>query len=94
MSLLLIVFTFVNIYDRIGIKVNIIKRESITKFSKRSIDMPYTVEEGGRLNNYAKEPKMYVAREATQTEKRNYIIVAALGVALIGGLIALAAIVS
>ena len=56
--------------------------------------MPYTVEEGGRLNNYAKEPKMYVAQEMTQTEKRNYIILSALGFALIGGLIALAAIVS
>ena len=56
--------------------------------------MPYTVEEGGRLNNYAKEPKMYVAQEPTQTEKRNYIIISALGFALIGALIALAAIVS
>lgn len=55
--------------------------------------MPYTVEEGGRLNNYAKEPKMYVA-ETTTNQNRNYIIVGGVGIALIGGLIAVAAIVS
>jgi len=36
--------------------------------------MPYTTEEGGRLNNFAVEPKVYAAEPPTQTQKRNYII--------------------
>lgn len=35
--------------------------------------MPYTEEEGGLLNNFAKEPKIYEAEPPTATEKRNYI---------------------
>ncbi len=56
--------------------------------------MPYTVEEGGRLNNYAKEPRMYVAQEPTGNEKRNYIILSIVGISLIGSLIAVAVVVS
>ena len=40
--------------------------------------MPYTEEEGGRLNNFAREPKVYQAEPPSNTQKRNYII---LGVA-------------
>ena len=36
--------------------------------------MPYTTEEGGRLNNFAVEPKVYKAEAPTNTEKRNYLI--------------------
>lgn len=56
--------------------------------------MPYTVEDGGRLNNYAKEPKMYLAEEPTKNEKRNYIILGILAMSLVGGLIAVAVTVS
>ena len=56
--------------------------------------MPYTVEDGGRLNNFAKEPKMYVAEAPTKKQQRNYIILGVLGVVLIGGLIGVAVTVS
>lgn len=47
----------------------------------------YTTEEGGRLNNFAVEPKMYQAEPPTKTQQRNYIILGALGAVLVGGLI-------
>ncbi|MDJ0715945.1 MAG: ssl1498 family light-harvesting-like protein [Prochloraceae cyanobacterium] len=56
--------------------------------------MTTTVEDGGRLNNYAREPKMYVAEEPTTSQKRNYIIGAVLGTLVIGGVITVAVIVS
>ncbi len=52
--------------------------------------MPYTEEEGGILNNFAREPKMYTADEPDQTEKRNYTILGVLGFLLVGGIIAVA----
>jgi hypothetical protein len=52
--------------------------------------MPYTEEEGGRLNNFAREPKMYTADEPTSTEKRNYLIFGALAFLLVGGVMAVA----
>jgi hypothetical protein len=36
--------------------------------------MRYTVEDGGRLNNFAVEPKMYAAEPPTNAQKRNYIL--------------------
>ena len=36
--------------------------------------MPYTTEEGGRLNNFAQEPKIYQAEPPSQVQKRNYIL--------------------
>lgn len=36
--------------------------------------MRYTTEDGGRLNNFAIEPKMYQAEPPTQAQKRNYFI--------------------
>lgn len=56
--------------------------------------MPYTTEEGGRLNNFASEPKMYQAEPPTTSEKRNYLIMGALGSALVVGLIALTTVIS
>lgn len=56
--------------------------------------MPYTTEEGGRLNNYASEPKMYEAEPPTAEEKRNYIILGAVGSALVVGLVALTTVIS
>jgi hypothetical protein len=52
--------------------------------------MPYTEEEGGLLNNFAREPKMYQAEAPTKGEKRNYIILGILGFLLVGGLMAVA----
>jgi len=56
--------------------------------------MPYTVEEGGRLNNFASEPKVYEAEPPTASQKRNYIILAAVATVLIGSLVSIAASVS
>lgn len=52
--------------------------------------MRYTVEDGGRLNNFAVEPKMYQAEPPTATQKRNYIVLGALGFALVAGLFVVA----
>lgn len=49
--------------------------------------MPYTVEEGGRLNNFAKEPKIYQAEAPTNTQKRNYIVLGVLSATLLSGLV-------
>ncbi|MDF5708565.1 MAG: ssl1498 family light-harvesting-like protein [Nostoc sp. S4] len=56
--------------------------------------MPYTTEEGGRLNNFAKEPKIYQAEPATEGQKRTYIFVGIAAAALVGGLISVAFLVS
>ena len=52
--------------------------------------MPYTEEEGGRLNNFAREPQMYTAEEPDSTEKRNYAILGVLAFLLLGGVMAVA----
>jgi hypothetical protein len=52
--------------------------------------MPYIEEEGGRLNNYAIEPKVYRAKPPTKTQQRNYIILGILALLLVGGLMAVA----
>jgi hypothetical protein len=49
--------------------------------------MPYTTEEGGRLNNFAKEPKLYTAEPPTSTQQRNYAIMGVAAILLVGGLI-------
>ncbi|MEM8613997.1 MAG: ssl1498 family light-harvesting-like protein [Cyanobacteria bacterium P01_H01_bin.105] len=56
--------------------------------------MPTTTEEGGLLNNFASEPKMYEAEPPSQTEKRNYVILGVLGAALVVSLLAVTAVVS
>ena len=52
--------------------------------------MPYTTEEGGRLNNFAREPQMYQAEEPTKNEKRNYLIFGVLAFMFVGGVLAVA----
>lgn len=52
--------------------------------------MPYTTEEGGRLNNFAAEPKMYTAEPPTKSEKRNFLILGVVGAVVISGSIAVA----
>lgn len=56
--------------------------------------MPYTTEEGGRLNNFATEPKMYEAEPPSATQKRNYLILGGLALALVSGLLVVAVSVS
>ena len=48
--------------------------------------MPYTKEDGGRLNNFAVEPKVYKAQPPTKTEQRNYIILGLTALLLVSGL--------
>lgn len=48
--------------------------------------MPYTTEEGGRLNNFAKEPKIYQAEPPTKAQKQTYIILGVAALTLVGGL--------
>ena len=52
--------------------------------------MPYTTEEGGRLNNFAREPKVYEAEPPSASQQRNYIILGVGAIFLIGGLLAVA----
>jgi hypothetical protein len=49
--------------------------------------MPYTTEEGGRLNNFAAEPKLYHAEPPTNAQKRNYILLGIAAVTLVSGLV-------
>jgi hypothetical protein len=52
--------------------------------------MPYTTEDGGRINNFANEPKVYEAEPPTTKEKRNYLVLGILGIGLVAGVIAIA----
>ncbi|WP_392534765.1 photosystem II assembly protein Psb34 [Nostoc sp. C117] len=56
--------------------------------------MPYTTEEGGRLNNFAKEPKIYQAEPPTEGQKRTYIFLGVAATVLVVGLIVVAFFVS
>ena len=56
--------------------------------------MPYTTEEGGRLNNFAVEPKVYQAEPPTKSQQFQYVILGAVGLILVGGLIFVAIAVS
>lgn len=48
--------------------------------------MPYTTEEGGRLNNFAREPKVYSAEPPSKKQQVTYIILGVAAVVLVGGL--------
>jgi len=56
--------------------------------------MPYTVEDGGRLNNFASEPKMYAAEPPTQKQRVVYIALGVGAMALIVGMVVVAVLVS
>jgi hypothetical protein len=56
--------------------------------------MPYTTEEGGRLNNFAKEPKVYESESPNESQKRNYIILGSVAFAFVIGIIFIAVAVS
>ena len=49
--------------------------------------MPYTSEEGGLLNNFAKEPTVYQAAPPTNVDKRNYILLGIVAISLLSGVI-------
>lgn len=49
--------------------------------------MPYTEEEGGRLNNFAVEPKVYEAKPPTKSEQKNYIVLGIGGFLLVAALL-------
>jgi hypothetical protein len=53
--------------------------------------MPYIKDDDGRLNNFAKEPKMYGAEPPNKNQQRNYIIMGIAAVMLIAGLVFVAA---
>jgi hypothetical protein len=59
----------------------------LLKLEKGICNMPYTTEEGGRLNNFAVEPKVYRAEPPTKKQQIQYLVLGLGGVFLIGGLI-------
>ncbi len=57
--------------------------------------MPYINNDGdSRLNNFPTEPQMYTADPTTPSQKRNSIIIAIVGIVLVGGLMFIAMAVS
>lgn len=56
--------------------------------------MPYTTEDGGRLNNFAAEPKVYQAEPPSKQQQIRYAVLGAVGLILVGGLIFVAVSVS
>ena len=56
--------------------------------------MPYINDEGGKLNNFAREPKMYQEEPMSETQQRNYLFVGVFGLVLVGGLMVVAMMVS
>jgi hypothetical protein len=49
--------------------------------------MPYTNEEGGRLNNFASEPKIYPAEPPTNKQKITYVFLGIGAALLLAGVI-------
>ena len=56
--------------------------------------MPYTTEEGGRLNNFAIEPKMYVEDAKAPSKNPKLLIAGGVGLVLMVGLIVLSAVIT
>ena len=56
--------------------------------------MSMVTEEGGRLNNYATEPKMYLAEAPEPTQKRRYLFLGGLAFLFVSSLVATALAVS
>ncbi|MBC6478889.1 MAG: ssl1498 family light-harvesting-like protein [Hormoscilla sp. GUM202] len=49
--------------------------------------MPYTTEDGGRLNNFAVEPKISYATPPDKRQQLIYAIAGMVGLGLVGGLV-------
>lgn len=56
--------------------------------------MPYTTEEGGRLNNFAVEPKVYQAEPPSKKQQLQYAALGIGALVLVSSLIFIAASVS
>ncbi|MCU0566763.1 MAG: ssl1498 family light-harvesting-like protein [Oculatellaceae cyanobacterium Prado106] len=56
--------------------------------------MPYTEEDGGRLNNFAVEPKVYQAEAPTKKQQVQYLVLGVLALVLVVGLLFVAKAVS
>ena len=56
--------------------------------------MSTITEEGGRLNNYATEPKMYLAEAPEPAQQRRYLFLGGLALLFVGALVATALAVS
>jgi hypothetical protein len=56
--------------------------------------MRYTKDDDGRINNFAVEPKMYSAEPPDPRQQRTYFILGVVALALVGGLIVIATVVS
>lgn len=52
--------------------------------------MRYTTEDGGRLNNFAVEPKVYTAEPPNKDQQRKYALGGVAAVVLLGALILVA----
>jgi hypothetical protein len=57
-------------------------------------NMPYTTEEGGRLNNFAVEPKVYQAEPPSKKQQLQYAALGIGALVLVSSLIFIAASVS
>jgi hypothetical protein len=53
-----------------------------------------TTDEHGILNNFAKEPKTYIADKPSPEQQQRYVLQGAAAMLLIGGLLAITAVVS
>lgn len=73
----------------VTLRINKVRFEVARKseFLQRLIFMPFTKEEGGRLNNFAPETKTYLAEPPTSTQKRNYLVLGMGALVLVGGLL-------
>ena len=49
--------------------------------------MPYTTEDGGRLNNFAQEPKVYQAEAPDKKQQVVYLVLGGLGLLLVVALL-------
>jgi len=49
--------------------------------------MPFTQEEGGRLNNFAPETRTYIAEPPTKQQKISYVVYGVAALVLVSGLI-------
>jgi hypothetical protein len=56
--------------------------------------MSYIKEEGGLLNNFAKEPRMYVTEASSDAQPKSYLLIVGATIVLIGGMVAVAALAS
>jgi hypothetical protein len=64
------------------------------KLTPNHLAMSYIKEESGLLNNFAKEPRMYVTDVSGETQPKSYLLPIGAAIVIIGGMIAVAALAS